>query len=193
MQWKEVGSWIKDNAGTGAALVGSLLTGNVPGAIAAGVSLVSGATGTDNPVKALESLQTNPETLLKLKELAFKEEDSIRQHIAEMKRLELEDEQKAHEQQQETIRTGDSSNDEYVRHTRPLMARRSYWAGTGYLFVMEIASAFSHGDGADIAVAAMLYSPAAAYMGFRTADKFAPGTTERALSAVKAIGSRLKK
>ena len=30
MNWTDVGSWIKDNAGTGAALVGSLLTGNVP-------------------------------------------------------------------------------------------------------------------------------------------------------------------
>lgn len=39
--WGKVGGWLKDNAGTGAALVGSLLTGNAPGAIAAGISLVT--------------------------------------------------------------------------------------------------------------------------------------------------------
>lgn len=32
---KDVGEWIKGNAGAGAALAGSLLTGNVPGAVAA--------------------------------------------------------------------------------------------------------------------------------------------------------------
>ena len=37
MNWAEVGKWLKENAGIGATLVGSLLTGNVPGAVAAGV------------------------------------------------------------------------------------------------------------------------------------------------------------
>jgi hypothetical protein len=91
MAWSDVGSWLKSNAGTGTALVGSLLTGNVPGAVAAGVALVSSATGHSDPVKALEQLQTNPETLLKLRELAQKNEESIRGHLAEMYRLELGD------------------------------------------------------------------------------------------------------
>lgn len=82
--WGKVGGWLKDNAGTGAALVGSLLTGNAPGAIAAGISLVSGATGTDDPVKVLEQLQTNPDTAVKLKELALQDEENIRNHIREM-------------------------------------------------------------------------------------------------------------
>ena len=82
MDWKSLGGWIKENAGTGAALVGSLLTGNVPGAVAAGVSLVSGATGTDDPEKALHQLQGNPEALLKLKELYYQNEASVRSHIA---------------------------------------------------------------------------------------------------------------
>lgn len=30
MEWRDVGDWLKSNAGTGAALVGSLLTGNIP-------------------------------------------------------------------------------------------------------------------------------------------------------------------
>ena len=41
MNWKDVGAWVKKNAGPGAALVGSLVTGNVPGAVAAGVSIIS--------------------------------------------------------------------------------------------------------------------------------------------------------
>ena len=65
MDWSSVGDWIKGNAGSGAALVGSLLTGNIPGAVAAGMSLVSGATGTDNPSDALMQLQTNPDAMLK--------------------------------------------------------------------------------------------------------------------------------
>lgn len=48
MKWQDVGDWIKRNAGPGAALVGSLVTGNIPGAVAAGVSIVSGATGTQH-------------------------------------------------------------------------------------------------------------------------------------------------
>ena len=39
MSWSKVGEWLKGNTGTGASLVGSLVTGNVPAAIAAGVSL----------------------------------------------------------------------------------------------------------------------------------------------------------
>lgn len=31
--WSKVGDWLKDNAGSGAALVGSLVTGNVPATI----------------------------------------------------------------------------------------------------------------------------------------------------------------
>lgn len=64
MDWKDVGAWLKDNAGAGAALVGSLLTGNIPGAVAAGVSMVSGATGEANPDKALAAMQSDPGTLL---------------------------------------------------------------------------------------------------------------------------------
>ncbi len=91
MGWDKVGSWLKENSGTGVALVGSLLTGNVPGAIASGVALVSSATGTDDPVEALAQLQGNPETMLKLKELAIQNEADIRNHLKAMYELELSD------------------------------------------------------------------------------------------------------
>jgi len=173
MKWSDVGDWIKGNAGSGAALVGSLLTGNIPGAVAAGVALVGSATGQNDPTKALEALQTNPETVLKLKELAFKEEDSIRQHIRAMEEMRLKDEQAAHAEQQHTIRSGDQAEDEYVRHTRPMMARQSWYATMVYVVGFEglkAADVFKMGASWDLAM--ILIAPAAAYLGFRSLDKF---------------------
>jgi hypothetical protein len=172
MNWSDVGGWLKDNAGTGASLVGSLLTGNVPGAIAAGVALVSGATGTNDPQAALAQLQGNPEAMLKLKELAIQEQASIRAHIHTMEELRLKDEQAAHHEQQETIRSGDNANDEYVRHTRPLMARQSWYATMGYVIGFELLKIFGLVQtGAVVELAMLLVAPAGAYIGFRTFDK----------------------
>lgn len=176
MEWSAVGDWLKKNAGTGAALVGSLLTGNIPGVVAAGVSMVGSATGTTDPVKALEVLQTNPETLLKLKDLAFKEEDSIREHIRVMEEMRLKDEQAAHAEQQQTIRAGDQADDEYVRHTRPMMARQSWYATMFYVIVFEALKALKVFDtGASWDLAMIIIAPAAAYLGFRSLDKFRMG------------------
>lgn len=173
MNWSDVGSWLKNNAGTGAALVGSLLTGNVPGAVAAGVALVGSATGTNDPAKALAALQGDPATVLKLRELAVQEEASIREHIQTMEEMRLKDEQAAHEQQQLTIRTGDTAEDEYVRHTRPMMARQSWYATMAYIIGFEglkAADVFKVGASWDLAM--IIIAPAAAYLGFRSLDKF---------------------
>ena len=173
MNWSDVGSWLKDNAGTGAALVGSLLTGNVPGAVAAGVALVGSATGTNDPAKALAALQGDPATVLKLRELAVQEEASIREHIRTMEEMRLKDEQAAHEQQQLTIRGGDTAQDEYVRHTRPMMARQSWYATMAYVIGFEglkAADVFKTGASWDLAM--IIIAPAAAYLGFRSLDKF---------------------
>jgi hypothetical protein len=173
MNWSDVGSWLKDNAGTGAALVGSLLTGNVPGAVAAGVALVGSATGTNDPAKALAALQGDPATVLKLRELAVQEEASIREHIRTMEEMRLKDEQAAHEQQQLTIRGGDNAEDAYVRHTRPMMARQSWYATMAYVLLFEaLKSAKVFDSGANWDLAMILLAPAAAYLGFRSLDKF---------------------
>jgi hypothetical protein len=132
MDWKGVGDWIKGNAGTGAVLVGSLLTGNVPGAIAAGVSLVSSATGTDDPGKALQQLQADPATLVRLQELALQNDASIRAHIEAMTRADLEDAQAQHHETQETIRAGDRAEDPFVRRTRPAQSWASLAAAIYY-------------------------------------------------------------
>lgn len=179
MSWKAVGNWIKENAGTGAALVGSLLVGNVPGAVAAGVSLVSGATGTDDPVKALQALQQDPQTMVRLKELYFQNEADVRRHIETMERLKREDDQHQHQQTQETIRAGDASLDEYVRKTRPKMARESWYATMIYCLVCLLVEAYNGADLFNIYVAGILSAPAWAYLGLRTTDKVTEVFTKR--------------
>ena len=135
MNWQDVGDWLKGNAGTGAALVGSLITGNVPGAIAAGVALVSSATGTTDAAAALQALQTDPATLVRLKELALQEEASIREHLREVLKLELADAQAEHETTQKTIVSGDNAEDIVVRRTRPLQSWLSLVAALVYVFI----------------------------------------------------------
>lgn len=171
--WSKVGDWLKGNAGTGAALVGSLLTGNIPGAVAAGVALVSSATGQADPDAALASLQTDPTTVLKLRELAQQNEASIREHIRAMTEMELLDKQHEHEQTQSTVRSGDNAHDEYVRHTRPMMARQSWYATAAYVIGFEAAKAAELASvGASMELAMLLLGPAAVYLGMRTVDKW---------------------
>lgn len=137
MDWSDVGNWLKSNAGTGAALVGSLLTGNVPGAVAAGISLVSGATGTNDPTAALQALQTDPATVLRLRELAVLDEASIREHIRLMAQQQLEDAQAEHAETQKTIRAGDVAEDTFVKRTRPGQSWVSLFAALAYVFTRE--------------------------------------------------------
>ena len=172
MNWGDVGGWLKENATTGASLVGSLLTGNVPGAVAAGVALVSSATGQTDPAKVLGALQSDPDTMLKLRALAVKESDSIRAHIQAMTEAELQDAQAAHNEQQQTIRGGDQASDEYVRHTRPMMARQSWYAAVVYVVGFELLQAAGVQASASLELAMLLMAPAGAYLGFRSLDKF---------------------
>lgn len=140
MDWKNVGDWLKDNAGAGAALVGSLLTGNVPGAVAAGVSLVTGATGEATPERVLATLQTDPATVARLRELANADAASIREHVRLTTEAELRDAQAEHEQTQTTIRAGDAAEDVFVRRTRPAQAWLSLVAAIAYVFMSKAPS-----------------------------------------------------
>lgn len=171
--WKDVGKWLKENAGTGTALIGSLLTGNAPAAIASGISLVTGATGKTSPTEVLDALQTDPQTKVKLKELYYKNEDAVRNHIETMERLRLEDEQSEHTQTQETIRSGDNATDKYVRRTRPQMAKQSWTATIAYCIGCFGVDAITSNDIFNVYIAVFLSTPAWAYLGLRTGDKFA--------------------
>ena len=189
MDWSSIGTWLKQNATGGAALIGSLLTGNIPGAVAAGVGLIGSATGSTEPMKALQALQTDPATMAKLQELANANEASIRQHIERMETMRLQDEQANQKEQQETIRSGDNASDAYISHTRPMIVRQSWYTGCAYLAVTEILSrlagaaiALSKIDvidpataakipqvaGADVMLLLTIWSPVLAYFGFRS-------------------------
>lgn len=173
MDWSNVGSFLKENAAAGVGLVGSLLTGNIPGAIAAGVSMVSSATGTTDPSKALQVLQTDPATLVRLKEIAQQDDVSVREHIRAMAELQAQDAQAAQVEQQQTIRAGDVVTDEYVRRTRPRMACQSWYAGAAYIIGFEaLKAAGLFQAGADVELAMILLAPAGAYLGFRSWDKW---------------------
>lgn len=161
MDWKSVGDWLKANAGPGAALVGSLLTGNIPGAVAAGVSMVSGATGESDPAKVLQSFQTDPATVVRLRELAVQEEASIREHIRTMAEAQLKDAQAEHHETQETIRNADRAEDRVVRWTRPGQSWLSLAAGIVYVQKPE----------PSIEVAILLFTLPLAYAGLRQIGK----------------------
>ena len=181
MSWSDVGNWLKQNAGKGAALIGSIATGNVPGIVAAGASMISSATGTDDPIEALKRLQTDPETLVKLEQIAADKEEDIRDHLETMLRMRLEDKQKEHEQTQLTIRGGDQSSDEKIRMVRPTMAKQSWAATICYCIGCFGVHAITGKDLFDIYIAGILSSPAWAYLGLRTTDKISEAWKQRGL------------
>jgi hypothetical protein len=162
MKWSKVGNWLKENAGVGTALVGSLLTGNVPGAIAAGASLVAGATGTDDPDQVLAQLQSNPETMLRLRELYYQNEESVRRHLEQVSRLEMEDDQIKHRETQETIRAGDKVEDKFVRRTRPAQSWVSLLAALFYAL---------YNESPDVMILGALLTLPWAYAGLRQVGK----------------------
>lgn len=170
-KWRKVGNWLKDNATEGAALVGSLLTGNVAGAVAAGAAMVSSATGSNDPSEVLAKLQNDPSTVIRLKELANEENQRVRDHIEEMERLELEDRQLEHSETQKTIRAGDTSTDEKIRMVRPTMAKQSWVSTIGYCIGCFGVQAITGESIFEAFIAATLSAPAWAYLGLRTIDK----------------------
>ena len=162
MSWSDVGEWLKSNAGTGAALVGSLLTGNMPGAVAAGVALVSSATGTTDPVAALKELQQDPLVRIRLAELQVQEQASIRAHLEAMTAMQLQDAAAEHHETQETIRAGDKADDRLIRWTRPLQSWLSLCAAIVYVFTITSPDGY---------VLAALFTLPCAYAGLRGLDK----------------------
>lgn len=170
-KWAKVGDWLKDNAADGVGLVGSLLTGNVKGAIAAGAALVSSATGKNDPDAALAHLQSNPEALIRLKELAYQNEQHIRSHIEAMELARIQDVQLEHSETQKTIRAGDASNDEKIRMVRPTMAKQSWLSTIVYCLGCFGVHAIIGEDLFNSYIAVFLSSPAWAYLGLRTTDK----------------------
>ncbi|EOG1474706.1 hypothetical protein ACK3GY_002103 [Vibrio parahaemolyticus] len=126
----------------------------------------------DNKAMSLaQKLQTlPPESLVELERIKVEME----KEVTRRQQLSLEDKQQEHEQTQLTIRNGDNAKDEYVRHTRPKMARQSFFMMVLYIVAMEIMKANNFGTGADVYLALTIAAPAFAYIGLRTIDGFAP-------------------
>ena len=120
-----------------------------------------------------------PEQFVQLQSLKVQ----IEQFQLERDKAVLADRQAAHHEQQETIRNGDNATDEYVRQTRPLMARLSLYSCIAYVMLMSVgqqagavSGAFGHAfsmPSPDWDIALMLATPALGYLGFRTLDGFA--------------------
>jgi len=123
--------------------------------------------------------QLPPEQLVQLETLKVQ----LQQFQLERDKAQMADQQAAHHEQQETIRNGDNATDEYVRQTRPLMARLSLYSSIAYVMIMSlgqqagaVAGAFGHAFSMpepDWDIALMLATPALGYLGFRTLDGFA--------------------
>lgn len=167
MTWEDVGNWLKRNAGHGAALVGALLTGNVPAAVAAGAAMASTAAGSDDPGEVLARLQQDPQTVVRLREIAQQEQESIRQHIEAMERMKLEDAQAQHRTTQATIQAGDRAEDPFVRRTRPGQSWLSLFAALAYVFGVT----FVKNGTPDLYVLAALLTLPWAYAGLRQVGK----------------------
>jgi hypothetical protein len=137
------------------------------------VSVAQVLTGEKSPEAAVNKIIADPALQLQYQQMLSSE----RLKFAEM---EYQDKQSAHGTQQKTIQTGDTAEDEYVRHTRPMMARQSWYATVTYILGFEGAKALTYAaSGASWEMAMVLLAPAAAYLGFRTGDKFATAWSER--------------
>lgn len=166
---RTVGSWFGSDTSRAADSVASI------------VETVNGAINPADQQRVLEQklAQLPPEQLVQLETLKVQ----LQQFQLERDKAQMADQQTAQHEQQETIRNGDNATDEYVRQTRPLMARLSLYSSIAYVMIMSlgqqagaVAGAFGHAFSMpepDWDIALMLATPALGYLGFRTLDGFA--------------------
>ncbi len=108
---------IKSLLGNAAPLIGTLIGGPVGTAVG---GLVSSALGVDNTPEAIErELSTNPDAVIKLKQLEFEHGVELKQLAFEHAKLESEERKLTMAQQHTTIQAELASHDAYVRRWRP--------------------------------------------------------------------------
>lgn len=130
-----------------------------------------GASKEQKELAVTRSLQNlSPEALVELEKI----KNELEKQKTRQMELQLSDRAVEHNQTQTTIREGDQADDEYVRQTRPKMARQSFIMMVTYILLFEALKAFDHGAGADAYLALTIGAPAGAYLGLRTLDGFAP-------------------
>lgn len=160
---------------------GDSTTAKAADSVASIVETVNDAINPADQQRVLEQklAQLPPEQLVQLETLKVQ----LQQFQLERDKAQMADQQAAQHEQQETIRNGDNATDEYVRQTRPLMARLSLYSSIAYVMIMSlgqqagaVAGAFGHVFSMpepDWDIALMLATPALGYLGFRTLDGFA--------------------
>lgn len=156
------------------------------------VDTLFGATKEQKEISLTRELQRqlSPENLVDLERIKVE----LEKELTRRKELDLQDKQAEHHETQETIRAGDRAEDPYIRKTRPLMARQSFWGMMLYIFLFEAIKAFLPGsDGADIYIALTIGTPAFAYLGLRTIDGFAKYPKGSGNKVLGAIGNLIKR
>jgi len=103
--WSKVGGFLKKNSKGILGVVGAVAVGNVPAGIAMVASMVSEATGEDDPKKALKKLQSDPALMIRLEEIARRNEADLRLHERELFKLQIEGVNGARKRE---AKTGDS-------------------------------------------------------------------------------------
>ena len=119
MNWKDIGKTI----GSVAPMLGTLLAPVTGGASVAIGSLVSSVLGVENTPEAVaKEIKENPEALLKLKELEYKENESLRKQVLELARLEGAKYDKAHETYQNKSEMADGIAKQIIDRNLPIIA-----------------------------------------------------------------------
>ncbi|POT25337.1 hypothetical protein C3433_18110 [Citrobacter freundii] len=166
---RTVGGWFGGGAAGTAASVAGI------------IEAVSDAVSPQDRQRILEQTlaQLPPEKLIQLETLKVE----LERILSDGKKALLADQQAAHTEQQTTIRNGDNATDDYVRQTRPLLARLSLYGCIAYVLLLVLgqqAAAIATARGLaltmpapDWDIALMLLTPALGYLGFRTLDGFA--------------------
>jgi hypothetical protein len=165
MNWNDVGGWLAANSVNGSPLVGSLLLSDIPESVAAGASMVSSATGTADPSRALGVLQSDPDSVQRLVDLS--KSMDIRQYVERMTYIQL---------QNEFASTGNVESVQYDdpnSKVRPTMAKQSWIVTVLYCLCCLLTQMLVKGNPEifDGTIAAILSAPAWAYIGLRTTDK----------------------
>jgi len=108
---------IKSMVGNSAPLIGTLIGG--PAGAAVG-GLVANALGVENTPQAIEqSLKTNPDALLKLKQLEFDNQVELKRLAFQHAQLASDERKLSVQQQHATMQKELASNDPWVRRWRP--------------------------------------------------------------------------
>jgi len=160
--------------------IGNLFGGKTAEVVNTAANIVESVRGAKDPETVLaDRLKGLPaEDLVELEKVTGEIKVELAKVEERREENRLNAETQRHNQSQETIRTEAVHGTDYVKETRPKMARMSGWAMVIYVLVAEVANMISTAwggadlGGANVALAGMLFTPCGTYMTMRTFDGF---------------------